>query len=82
MKAITIHGLDNFLDVQIKKRANESGLSLNKTIKGLLYSALGQKGTQTKNDFESFCGLWNKKDEKEFNKKVSDLNKIDLREWQ
>lgn len=41
MKSITIHGMDDEMDRQIREKAAAEGKSLNKTIKGLLEQALG-----------------------------------------
>ena len=41
MKSITIHGLDEHLDRTIRSLAEREGLSMNKTIKKVLRSALG-----------------------------------------
>lgn len=36
MKSITVHGMDDEMDGQIREKAAAEGKSLNKTIKGLL----------------------------------------------
>ena len=41
MKSITIHNLEDRLVAMIERIADQEGNSLNKTIKGLLASALG-----------------------------------------
>ena len=46
MKSITIHGLDDEMDEQIRNRAGAAGLSLNKTIKLLLQDVWSTFGSQ------------------------------------
>ena len=85
MKSITLHGLDNKLYERIKEKAQRQGLSLNKTIKNLLEISLGIKnhdGTDHREDFIEFCGVWTEAEAKEFAADIEDFEKIDPRDWQ
>ncbi len=84
MKSITIHGLDDMLDKQIREKAKSQGLSLNKTIKKLLGKSLGinqGKETDHRKDFLDVFGAWSEEDLKEFNRAAIDLEKIDPHDW-
>ena len=85
MKSITIHNLDDSLALLIQEKAKKEGLSLNKTIKGLIKKSLGideDADNDHKSEFIDLFGVWSKKDENEFNRRIKDLGKIDLQDWQ
>ena len=68
----------------IEKKARETGLSLNKTIKLLLAEAVGLnplEETKT-NPFEEFCGIWSKSDREAFEQRTKDFSKIDPSDWE
>lgn len=84
MKSITIHNLDDALEVSIREKAKKYGTSLNKTIQILLKESLGlniKSPGNHKDDFLDLSGVWSKRDETEFLKKTSDLNKINDQDW-
>jgi hypothetical protein len=84
MKSITIHNLDDPLNTLIRKKAKTEGLSLNHTIKKLLAEALGlspRKGEDRGKDFLDLFGVWSDKEAGEFNRQISDLEKIDREDW-
>ena len=84
MKSITIHGMDPALDGAVRKKAQQLGLSLNKTIKQLLAAALGidlQAGQNRKAGFADLCGAWSREDLIEFDNASADLRKIDPEDW-
>lgn len=85
MKSMTIHGIDKQLEKLIKAKAQAEGLSVNKTIKQILETALGVKPPlQHKNidDFKEFCGVWSEADLKEFEEKTADTRNVDTEDWQ
>ena len=85
MKSITIHNLDDSLASLIQEKAKKEGLSLNKTIKNLLKKSLGidaDADNDHKSEFIDLFGVWSKQDENEFNRRINDLSKIDLQDWQ
>lgn len=84
MKSITIHNLDDPLNALIREKAKSDGLSLNNTIKKLLAEALGlapKKSEKRREDFLDLFGAWSNKEAKEFNKRISELEKIDQDDW-
>jgi hypothetical protein len=84
MKSITIHGIDDITSQQLQNIAEKLGLSLNKTIKKILQEALGIKPSEIsskRSEFEEFCGIWTKDDQKEFNKAVEPLRQINPEDW-
>ena len=84
MKSITIHGLDDELDREIRKKAKNQGTSLNKTIKRLLKKALGIKSPTEpdfKSDFMDLFGVWSEDDYREFIESTEDFNSVDAGDW-
>ena len=84
MKSITIHGLDHQLDKLIRKRAKKHGISLNKTMKNLLEESLGIKKLPDydhSEDFMDLFGTWSEEDKKKFDENISELEKIDEKDW-
>ena len=84
MKSITIHGLDDVLDKQLREKAKKQGLSLNKTIKELLAKSLELNRKKKKDNREEFMelfGVWSENDLKEFNSAVSEFNQVDPGDW-
>jgi len=85
MKSITIHGMDDYLDKLIRKKAKKQGCSLNKTIKRLLEESLGvHKKTDSdhREDFLDLFGVWTKKESEQFMTTIQDIEKIDKEDWQ
>ena len=85
MKSITIHGIDEPLAKLIKSKAQEEGLSINKTIKKALEEAFGVKPRHkgsNRSQFEEFCGIWSISELNEFDKNTKELRKIDPEDWQ
>ncbi|MFA5878868.1 MAG: hypothetical protein WC860_01695 [Candidatus Margulisiibacteriota bacterium] len=83
MKSVTIHGMEDNIYFLVKKKAQELGLSLNKTIQALITESLGiqKKKVDHKENFLEFYGCWNKNEETEFLKTQADLRKIDAEDW-
>jgi hypothetical protein len=84
MKSISIHNLDTTLEYMIRKEAQNSNLSLNKTIQMLLKKAMGLTSNIKKTheaDFKDMSGVWSDKDMKEFKKGTTAFNHIDSEEW-
>lgn len=85
MKSITIHSLDDDLDSKIRSIASKEGQSLNKTIKKILRIALGldeQNKSARQKQFKDLFDTWSNKDFQDFQKRTSDLSKIDRADWQ
>ena len=76
MKSITIHGMDDEMDRQIREKAAAEGKSLNNTIKGLLKQALGGRRSR-REEFADLFGCWSAADLAEFEEATKDLRQID-----
>lgn len=84
MKSITIHGLDEELDREIRENARNQGMSLNKTIKKLLKKSLGIKSPHEadhKEEFMDLFGVWSEEDYREFLEATEDFNAVDSGDW-
>ena len=84
MKSITIHGLDDELDREIREKAKNQGTSLNKTIKKLLMKALGIKSPKEqdhRSEYMDLFGVWSDKDYREFLESTEDFNAVDPGDW-
>ena len=84
MKSITIHSLDDALDVLIREKAKAEGTSLNKTIKRLLAEALGLQQEEPgdhRQDFLDLHGTWTKDEARRFGGRIKDLGKVDPEDW-
>jgi plasmid stability protein len=84
VKSITIHGLDEHLDRTIRSLADREGLSMNKTIKKVLRSALGldeQSMTTRREQFTDLFGTWTKQDLEEFQENTADFSQVDPSDW-
>ncbi|MBN1999598.1 hypothetical protein JW935_18735 [candidate division KSB1 bacterium] len=84
MKSITIHNLDDRASEKLSEVAKAQGLSLNKTIKKILYESLGLKVGENKDhseDFSEFFGNWSKEEGKIFEAAIQDFEKIDREDW-
>lgn len=85
MKSITIHGIDSQMDTLLRMKADNEGLSLNRTIKLLLSQALGLKVTENKNqydEFAEFLGVWDRDEAEQFDRAMNEFKIIDEDEWQ
>ena len=84
MKSITIHNLEDPLNSLIRERALQEGLSLNKTIKKILATALGVDDTLKckTNEFSDLSGVWNKKDLDVFNDNTAGFRVVNDEDWQ
>lgn len=82
MKPITLHKINKTLDSHIRRRAKKEKKSLNRTIQDMLEEVTGIKKQITRDDFNEFLGLWNEKEYKEFNKSVSEFEKINKADWE
>jgi len=84
MKAITIRRIDEEIDRTLRKKAAESGDSINTTILKLLRKALQldrDKPYPEHHDMDSLAGTWSKEDRVEFEKSQEGFNQIDGDLW-
>jgi hypothetical protein len=85
MKSITLHNLDDDLVDLTERESNDTGLSLNKTIKNLLHKALGtnpKEKKQKEEEFSDLLGIWDDKKFDEFNKNTKDFDEINTKDWE
>jgi len=84
MTSITIHGIDDHLAGLLKKKAEDAGTSMNRTVKRLLEEAMGLK-PRPKHDrrelYESFLGVWTDRDVEAFRSATADFEKVDDADW-
>lgn len=84
MNSITIHNLEDDLELSIREKAKQQHESMNKTIKKLLRQSLGLEKNMNnhKEDFLDIFEKWTKKDLEEFENAISDLNKVNPKDWE
>jgi plasmid stability protein len=84
MKAVTLRNLPRNLEHKIRKKALESGRSLNKTVIDLLEEGAGIKKAQKKksyHDLDSLAGKWSEREFREFERAVADQRVVDEELW-
>lgn len=84
MGSITIHNVDEHLAALLKKRADEAGTSVNRTVKRLLEQALGLKPRPdggNRHEFAAFLGVWSDEELSQFNSATADLEAVDDADW-
>ena len=83
MKSMSIHGVDKEMAKRIREKAEEYGLSVNKTMKKLLGDSLGV--SQGKNDrnseFDDLCGALPKEAVDELQRVLEEMDTIDREAW-
>jgi len=83
MKSITIHNMDESLASMLSIVAQNNNLSINKTIKMLLGSALGIATSPKKiADYSTFCGVWSESEQLEFDQNCADNEVVDPKDWE
>jgi hypothetical protein len=82
MSSITIHALDNALDIRLTEEARSAKKSKNQLIKDLLSWSLGLRtdGAFT-DDYREFCGLWNEAEYALFQSSQADNSRVDEEDW-
>ncbi len=84
MKSITIHKLEADLAERLEKKAQRDGSSLNRTIKGILRSALGldkQTPENHKDDFMELFGNWSTEEAAAFDKRTREAQQVETPDW-
>jgi hypothetical protein len=83
MSQITLRGLPEPLEREIRKQARRRGSSLNKLIISILEKGLGvQSAHGKKRDFSSLAGTWDAAAFSEFTKAQGAFETIDAENWQ
>jgi hypothetical protein len=81
-KSITIHGISEELDKKIQEKSRQYKLSRNETVKKILEDSLFKEiKSEREMEFADLFRIWSKKDEKEFCKKIKDLDVVDPNDW-
>ena len=84
MKTLTIRNIDDELNKLLKKKAEESGTSLNSCIINILKEKSGllkKQFSKKYSDLDELAGTWNKKDYDEFNENIASFDQIDEEMW-
>ncbi len=84
MKTLSLRGIEDELADALKKKAQQTGTSINKTVLKLIRESIGlekKKLTRVYHDLDQLAGTWTKKDEREFKKKTEFFHKIDEEIW-
>ena len=86
MKQVTLRGIPLDIEKMIKREAGRKGLSLNKAFISLLEKTTGtkqkaQKRKSLHHDLDHLCGVWTKREAKEFTKNVESQRTIDEGLW-
>jgi plasmid stability protein len=83
MSQITVRGLPESLEREIRRRARRHGSSLSRTVIELLEGALGFRSpTPRKRDLTSLSGTWDAAALTEFQQSVAQFGEIDAEIWQ
>ena len=85
MTAITLRNLPRELDRVIRRRAKETGASLNKTVIRVLEESLLGKGGKPHRrkyrDLAAFAGSWTREEADEFDRHLAEQRQIDPELW-
>ena len=82
MSSITIHDIDSELDSRITKEARKRKISKNRLIKELLAGSVGLPYSAVfADDYNEFCGLWNRNELDEFNSAQETNRQFDTGDW-
>ncbi len=86
MSTLTVHALDPVTEKRIRVKARMEKKSINKTLKELLSGSVGVSVSARPEDhraeFQEFSGIWSEKDLRDFNQAISDLERVDEKDWQ
>jgi hypothetical protein len=86
LKQLTIRGVPDEVEREIRKAARNKGISLNKAALALLESVSGaprreKKKTSLHHDLDHLCGIWNRKEAEEMENMLALHRKIDEALW-
>ncbi|MBF8277651.1 MAG: hypothetical protein HW390_2724 [Candidatus Brocadiaceae bacterium] len=84
MATMTIRGIDDEVARLLKDRAKSEEMSVNGLILKMVNESLGiekKKRIKTYRDLDHLAGTWSEKDAKEFQERVTDMEKIDKELW-
>jgi hypothetical protein len=84
MKQITLRGIDPELEREIRRKARETGKSLNRVVRDLVAEGAGlAKGKRKRKgaSLAELAGGWTEKEAREFEEAVRIFEKIDKEMW-
>ena len=82
MKAITLRNVPPAIAEAIAARAREKGLSINKTVVGMLEEFIGSRGKKKRHhDLDSFRGSWTAEEADEMDKAIAEQRRPDPELW-
>ena len=82
MNQLTLRNIPEDLEKEIRRIAEERGMSINKTVRELLYKALGiDMSSKKKRDLSDFAGFWDEEEAKEFEEATKLFEEIDAELW-
>lgn len=82
MGSLTIHAIDNDLDLRLSAEAKRNKKSKNQLIKDLLSQSLGMSITGTyADDYREFCGIWTNSEREAFDAYQAENSRIDEGDW-
>lgn len=85
MTAITLRNIPRELQVAIRRKAQNEGLSLNKAVQALLAEAVGLRRTERKvlfDDLDHLAGSWSREEAEEFDAALAEQRQIDPDLWE
>ena len=82
MNQLTLRNIPEDLEREIRRIAEERRTSINKTVRELLYRALGiDRSSEKKRDLSAFAGFWDEREAEEFEKATDVFEAIDEELW-
>jgi len=82
MNQLTLRNIPEDLEKEIRRIAKEREMSINKTVRELLYKALGiDMSSKKKRDLSDFAGFWDEEEAKEFEEATKLFEEIDAELW-
>jgi hypothetical protein len=83
MAQITIRGIDPDIEKEIRKKAMESGQSLNRVVLDIIQNKMGKKKKSLRNgnSLSKLAGGWHKKDASKFFESIKIFEQIDEDIW-
>ncbi|NLD38707.1 MAG: hypothetical protein GX654_17740 [Desulfatiglans sp.] len=83
MAQITIRGIDPEIEKEIRKKAMESGQSLNNVVLDIIQNNMGKKKKRFRNgnSLKALAGGWHKKDASQFLDSIKIFEQIDEDMW-
>ncbi len=83
MKTISLHGVDKELELKIREKAGQYGLSLNKTLKKIIGDSLGgtSGSMEPRRDFDDLCGALSAEEGGDLAQVLAEMDRVDPENW-